>query len=70
MKFTFTATEEGGTNIVQTFETDYIDTVVEHMEHFLRGCGFYPRGPLVIGENSDNVLTFPKEFEVLGSGDC
>ena len=66
MKFTFTATEEDGTNITQTFETDYIDTVVEHMENFLRGCGFYPRGSLVIDETSDNVMEFPKEFEVLG----
>ena len=66
MKFIFTATEKDGTNITQIFETDCIDTVVEHMENFLRGCGFYPRGPLVIDETSDNILEFPKEFEVLG----
>ena len=67
MKFTFTATEENGTNITQTFETEYIGTIVEHMENFLRGCGYYPRGPLVIDEISDNVLEFPKDFEVLGN---
>jgi hypothetical protein len=66
MKFTFTATEEDGTSFNQTFETDFIDTVVEHMENFLRGCGFYPRGSLVIDETSDNLVEFPKEFEVLG----
>ena len=65
MKFTFTATDNDGTHITQLFETEHIDTIVEHMEHFLRGCGYYPRGPLIIDEFSDNLLEFPKEFEVL-----
>ena len=66
MKFTFNAIEEDGTHVTLVFETDRIDTLVEHMENFMKGCGFFPRGPLVIDETSDNLLEFPKEFEVLG----
>ena len=47
MKFQLTATE-GTVNITQTFEEDSLDSVVEHFDSFVRGCGFFPKGEIKV----------------------
>jgi hypothetical protein len=47
-----------GTKVSYEFYCEYLDEIVEHIELFLRGCGFNPTGK----------LDFIHEDEFLGDG--
>jgi hypothetical protein len=47
MNFTFTMTDpEDGSSTVRTFSTEYLPTVIENFDSFVRGCGFFPQGEI------------------------
>lgn len=46
MTFTFTCTDVDGSAITKTFSTDYLPTLIDHFDSFVRGCGFFPHGEI------------------------
>ena len=46
MNFVFTATDNDGTVTTKTFTTEYLPSVIEGFDAFVRGCGFFPKGTI------------------------
>jgi hypothetical protein len=57
MKYTLTCTDGNFTNTVE-FEQDFLPSVLENMQLFLRGCGFYFDGTLdIINEETEELYS-------------
>ena len=62
MKYIFKQVDNiSGANAVTTieFDADYLPTILEHFEMFLRGSGFHPTGTLDFVQ--DEEIDFSKE---------
>ena len=46
MNFTFICTDEEGTSLTKTFQTEYLPELIDHFDSFVRGCGFFPQGEI------------------------
>ena len=48
---------QDGTKVTYEFEVDSLENILQHVELFIRGCGYYPDGTLdyVQDEPVDNV---------------
>jgi hypothetical protein len=61
MKYIFKQIDDISGNKAETtieFTTDYLPTVLEHFEMFLRGSGFYPSGTLDFVNEEEYYGTF------------
>ena len=66
MKYIFKQIDDISGNKAETtieFTTDYLPTILEHFEMFLRGSGFHPSGTLDFVNYDDCELEFPAESE-------
>jgi hypothetical protein len=66
MKYTLTCTDGNFTNTVE-FEQDFLPSVLENMQLFLRGCGFYFDGTLdIINEDTEELYSDTHDFRGVG----
>jgi hypothetical protein len=63
MQFTFTCTDVDGSAITKTFNTDYLPSLIDHFDSFVRGCGFFPHGEIRDVFDYDDVVIEEKEEE-------
>jgi hypothetical protein len=62
MKYTLTCTDGNFTNTVE-FEQDFLPSVLENMQLFLRGCGFYFDGTLdIINEETEELYSDTHDY--------
>lgn len=62
MKYTLTCTDGNFTNTVE-FEQDFLPSVLENMQLFLKGCGFYFDGTLdIINEETEELYSDTHDF--------
>ena len=66
MKYTLTCTDGNFTNTVE-FEQDFLPSVLENMQLFLKGCGFYFDGTLdIINEETEELYSDTHDFRGVG----
>jgi hypothetical protein len=46
MEFVFKATDDDGGTVTKTFSTEYLVSVIDSFDSFVRGCGFVPKGTI------------------------
>jgi hypothetical protein len=62
MKYTLTC-EQGSFKNTTEFEEDFLPSVLENMQLFLRGCGFYFDGTLdIINEETEELYSDTHDF--------
>ena len=64
MNFTLICTDEEGTSLTKTFQTEYLPELIDHFDSFVRGCGFFPHGSIEDVPNDDS--DFSAMFEDTG----
>ena len=66
MEFVFTATDDNGSITTKIFETEYLTSVIDNFDSFVRGCGFVPHGEITDVEEKKEipycVTEDPKDF--------
>jgi hypothetical protein len=62
MKYTLTC-EQGSFKTTTEFEEDFLPSVLENMQLFLKGCGFYFDGTLdIINEETEELYSDTHDF--------
>jgi hypothetical protein len=62
MKYTLTC-EQGNFKTTTEFEEDFLPSVLENMQLFLKGCGFYFDGTLdIINEETEELYSDTHDF--------
>lgn len=63
MKYTLTC-EQGSFKNTTQFEEDFLPSVLENMQLFLKGCGFYFDGTLdIINEETEELYSDTHDFK-------
>jgi hypothetical protein len=63
MKYTLTC-QQGNFKTTTEFEEDFLPSVLENMQLFLRGCGFYFDGTLdIINEDTEELYSDTHDYQ-------
>lgn len=68
--FTGQIISENGHKITHEFEEEQMDEILENVEMFLRGCGFYTNGILEFSSNEDVVPSTSSREDIDPDGRC